>query len=45
LDAAPLNVSALATAAATLAIISIAAVAGPALRAARTAPINALRGD
>ena len=45
LDVAPLSVSALAVAAATLAIVSIVAVAGPALRAARTAPIDALRGD
>jgi hypothetical protein len=44
-EASPLDVSALAVAAATLAIISIAAVAGPALRAARTAPVDALRGD
>jgi putative ABC transport system permease protein len=44
-EASPLDVSALALAAATLAIISIAAAAGPALRAARTAPVDALRGD
>jgi ABC-type antimicrobial peptide transport system permease subunit len=44
-EASPLDVSALAVAAATLAIISIAAAAGPALRAARTAPVDALRGD
>jgi putative ABC transport system permease protein len=40
-----IDVSALAVAAATLAVISIVAVAGPARRAARIAPIDALRGD
>ena len=45
LDVTPLNVSALVVAAAALAIISVVAVTGPALRAARIAPIEALRGD
>ena len=42
---AGIDLSALAVAAATLAIISTIAVAGPALRAARVPPIDALRGD
>jgi hypothetical protein len=42
---AGIDLTALAVAAATLAIISTIAVAGPALRAARIAPIDALRGD
>jgi putative ABC transport system permease protein len=41
----PLDVPALAAAALTLALVSAAAVAGPALKAARTAPIDALRGE
>jgi ABC-type antimicrobial peptide transport system permease subunit len=35
----------LAAAALTLAVVSAIAVAGPALRAARIAPIDALKGD
>ena len=41
----PLDIRALAAAAVTLAIVSLVAVAGPALKAARIAPIEALRGD
>jgi putative ABC transport system permease protein len=41
----PLDVRALAAAAVTLAIVSLVAVAGPALKAARIAPIEALRGE
>ena len=41
----PLDVGALAAAAVTLALVSLVAVAGPALKAARIAPIEALRGD
>jgi predicted permease len=41
----PLDVSALAAATVTIAVVSIIAVAGPALRAARIAPIEALRGE
>jgi predicted permease len=41
----PFEASALATAALTLALVSALAVAAPALRAARIAPIEALRGD
>ena len=41
----PLDIRALAAAAVTLALVSLVAVAGPALKAARIAPIEALRGD
>jgi ABC-type antimicrobial peptide transport system permease subunit len=41
----PLDAPALAAAALTLAIVSAIAVAGPALKAARIAPIDALRTD
>jgi putative ABC transport system permease protein len=41
----PLDAPALAAAAVTLAVVSIAAAAGPALKAARIAPIEALRTD
>ena len=41
----PLDATALGAAALTLAIVSAIAVAGPALRAARIAPIEALRGE
>jgi ABC-type antimicrobial peptide transport system permease subunit len=41
----PLDARALAAAALTLAIVSAVAVAGPALKAARIAPIDALKGD
>jgi ABC-type antimicrobial peptide transport system permease subunit len=41
----PLDVPALAAAAVTLAIVSALAVAGPALKAARISPLDALRGD
>ena len=41
----PLDARALAAAVLTLAIVSVVAVAGPALKAARIAPIDALRGD
>jgi predicted permease len=41
----PLDVRALAAAALTLGLVSLVAVAGPALKAARIAPIEALRGD
>jgi hypothetical protein len=41
----PLDAPALAAAALTLAIVSAIAVAGPALKAARIAPIDALRGE
>jgi putative ABC transport system permease protein len=41
----PLDAAALAAAAATLAVVCVVAVAGPALKAARIAPIDALRGD
>jgi hypothetical protein len=41
----PLDAPALAAAAMTLAIVSALAVAGPALKAARIAPIEALRGE
>jgi predicted permease len=41
----PLDVPALAAAALTLSIVAAIAVAGPALKAARIAPIEALRGD
>ena len=41
----PLDGAALGAAALTLAIVSAIAVTGPALKAARTAPIDALRGD
>ena len=39
------DASALSVAALILAIVAAAAVAGPALKAARIAPIEALRGD
>jgi putative ABC transport system permease protein len=41
----PFDVRALAAAAVTLAVVSLVAVAGPALKAARIAPIEAMRGD
>ena len=41
----PLDARALAAAALTLAIVSAVAVAGPALKAARIAPLDALKGD
>jgi len=41
----PLDAPALAAAALTLAVVSAIAVAGPALKAARIAPIDALKGD
>jgi len=41
----PLDVRALAAAALTLAVVAAIAVAGPALKAARVAPIDALKGD
>ena len=41
----PLDARALAAAALTLAIVSAVAVAGPALKAARIAPIDALKGE
>jgi ABC-type antimicrobial peptide transport system permease subunit len=41
----PLDVRALAAAALTLAVVALVAVAGPALKAARIAPIEALKGD
>ena len=41
----PLDLPALVAAALTLALVCAAAVAGPAIKAARTAPIDALRGD
>ena len=41
----PLDARALAAAALTLAIVSAIAVAGPALKAARIAPIDALKGE
>jgi ABC-type lipoprotein release transport system permease subunit len=41
----PLDVSALSAAALTLAIVATVAVAGPAIKAARIAPIDALRGE
>jgi hypothetical protein len=41
----PLDARALGVAALTLALVSVVAVAGPALTAARIAPIDALRGD
>jgi ABC-type antimicrobial peptide transport system permease subunit len=41
----PLDARALAVAALTLAIVSAIAVAGPALKAARIAPIDALKGE
>jgi predicted permease len=41
----PLDVSALAAAMVTIAVVSIVAVAGPALRASRIAPIEVLRGE
>jgi putative ABC transport system permease protein len=41
----PLDVAALLAASATLAVVCAAAVAGPALKAGRTAPIEALRGE
>jgi ABC-type antimicrobial peptide transport system permease subunit len=41
----PLDAPALIAAALTLAIVCAIAVAGPALKAARTAPIDALRGE
>jgi hypothetical protein len=41
----PLDVGALAAAALALAIVAVVAVAGPALKAARIAPIEALRGE
>jgi ABC-type antimicrobial peptide transport system permease subunit len=41
----PFEASALATAALTLALVSALAVVAPALRAARIAPVEALRGD
>jgi putative ABC transport system permease protein len=41
----PLDARALAAAALTLALVSAVAVAGPALKAARIAPIDALKGD
>jgi putative ABC transport system permease protein len=41
----PLDTRALAAAALTLAVVSAVAVAGPALKAARIAPIDALKGD
>ena len=41
----PLDARALAAAALTLAIVSAVAVAGPAIKAARIAPIDALKGD
>jgi predicted permease len=42
---APLDAGALAAAAVVLAVVTTIAAAGPALRAARTAPIDALRGE
>ena len=41
----PLDAGALAAAALTLAIVSVLAVAGPAIKAARIAPIDALKGE
>jgi putative ABC transport system permease protein len=41
----PLDARALAASAVTLAIVSAVAVAGPALKAARSPPIDALRGE
>ena len=41
----PLDVRALAAAALTLAIVAVIAVAGPAFRAARISPTEALRGE
>jgi ABC-type antimicrobial peptide transport system permease subunit len=41
----PVDARALAAAALTLAIVSAVAVAFPALRAARIAPVEALRGE
>ena len=41
----PLDAGALAAAALTLAIVSALAVAGPAIKAARIAPIDALKGE
>jgi putative ABC transport system permease protein len=41
----PLDAPALASAALTLAVVSIIAVAGPALKASRVAPTDVLRGD
>jgi putative ABC transport system permease protein len=41
----PLDIPALAAAIVTIAVVSLLAVAGPALRAARIAPIEALRGE
>ena len=41
----PLDIRALAAAALTLLVVSLAAVTGPALKAARIAPIDALRGE
>jgi predicted permease len=41
----PLDAAALAASAVTLALVSVIAVAGPAIRAARIAPIDALRGE
>jgi putative ABC transport system permease protein len=41
----PLDVTALAAAAATLAFVAIVAVAGPAFKASRIAPVEALKGE
>jgi putative ABC transport system permease protein len=41
----PLDATALAAAAATLAFVALIAVAGPALRASRIAPVEALKGE
>jgi ABC-type antimicrobial peptide transport system permease subunit len=41
----PLDATALAGAALTLALVALLAVAGPALKASRIAPVDALKGE